>query len=124
MHSEKPMFDTEEGVNYGKCLSCGIDVETAEQGRQHQLETLNESEEANRKSHSIRILNMPREARIKSKIMDMVGDALDNLNIDLEDLVNDGHLTEDEITEALRGCDSPSDSWDIYKQESEEWKDD
>lgn len=123
MHSEKSIFDPKEGVNYGKCLSCGIRVETFEQGRQHQLETLEESEEANRKSHSIQVLNAPRELRIKRKIMEMVDDALDNLNIDLEDLVNDGHLTEEEVTEALRGCDSPSDKWDIYKQGNDGWED-
>lgn len=117
------MFDPVEGVDYGLCTECGAEMKTFEDARSHQFKTLNESEGVNRKSHSIRVLNAPREIRIKSKIMEMVGDALDNLNIDLEDLVNDGHLTEDEITEALRGCDSPSDSWDIYKQSDDGWKD-
>lgn len=102
---------------YGKCIDCGVTLQTKEASRQHHMDTLPERSDMNgqRVSHSTKVLNPPREDRLASHIARIVEDALDHANEDLEELEDlDGGYTIEEITEALRHHSEFHDAWKEY----------
>lgn len=111
---------TDQTTPYGKCIDCGVTLQTEEVSRQHHMDTLPERADENGRSssHSTRVLNPPREDKLAAHIARIVEDALDKANEDLEELEDlDGGYTVEEITEALRHHGEFHDAWKEYCNE-------
>lgn len=100
-------FDTREGEKYGVCVTCGIQLATAAEAKEHRMKTLEES--VDRKSHST--VGSDRESRIQSHIDSAVESAISDALDDLQGDVDRGDLTEDEVAEGLRWHSEFLDAW-------------
>ncbi|MBC9927204.1 hypothetical protein [Leucobacter sp. cx-169] len=111
--STKGRFDPEEGVPYGRCLSCEGEVLFAskEAASEHMSATFEEAQKAGgRSGHRISVLNQTREMRIQSEIDDIVDKAMIDVMDDALRLIGDA--TEEEITKAFRHATADfSDAW-------------
>ena len=107
-------FDPEQDVQYGHCLSCPERFATQEDADEH----LSSSFDQDRgKSHRIRITNRARSERIRTEIVSIVDDALTTAVEKVAELVDQGHITQEEAEHAVRNSEL-ADAWDEYHFEN------
>lgn len=99
-------FDPEAGRDYGTCRACDLALADEAAGKEHMKQTLTD-----RRSHSIRVLNPSRRARIANRIDLDLEDVVDQGLQEVARLVTDGHITAEEATEALASWPDFHDAW-------------
>jgi hypothetical protein len=92
-------FDPREGEPYGKCVTCGITLQTNRDGVEHRAAT---RPAGVGKSHATQATNPDRESRIQRHVDSAVESAISDALDDLQGDVDRGDVTEAEIAEALR----------------------
>lgn len=102
-------FDPREGEPHGRCVTCGIVLATEDDAAAHRTETFDTS--TNRRSHTTSSTNPTRAQRIQSHVDSAVESAISDALDDLQGDIDSGHLTEDEIAEALRWHSDFADAW-------------
>lgn len=105
-------FDPTPDLPYGSCVTCGITLEAREDAQSHMKETL-VAGKMPRRSHTTRSMNPTREDRIEREVRFIVEDAIQDAIDEIERLVEQGHITRDEATKALR--DVPGDFTDAWE---------
>ncbi|QNJ55994.1 hypothetical protein SEA_RASPUTIA_104 [Microbacterium phage Rasputia] len=105
-------FDPVQGEPWGKCADCGLELQTYEDGKAHMTESRGAS---GKTSHTIRGTNRTRGQRIGSFVDQEVDDALDELFRTLDAEVENDHMTEEELLEALHYASADLvDGWKRY----------
>ena len=101
---------------YGKCKTCGTDMPTKADGDAHMSATSNTV--GGSQSHTIFVLNPPREDMVRRDIHMLVSEAVDYLINDLIDKVEREEYTEADIRDGLSGYSDFQDAWDDRDGES------
>lgn len=117
-------FEPQEGMPYGKCSTCEEEFETKDLAYDHMSNTtpLNEDGEGKR-SHSISVINAPREDRVKHEVSQIVDDSITDALNRLDGLVSTKELSFDEVRDALKSHWDFGDAW-IEEYGVEEGEDD
>lgn len=102
-------YDQIEGVPYGRCVDCGIELATDADGIAHRAATMGPSGQG--PSHSTRAENAPRAQRIQQMVDHTVYDAIEEALDKLRDEIDRGDVTADEVREALRWHSDFGDAW-------------
>ncbi|MGP7812386.1 hypothetical protein [Glutamicibacter soli] len=113
--SKSNRFDPEAGKDYGRCRDCDLTLETREDAESHMHSSMQDDGRGGRASHSVSVLNPPRQARIDSEVRWAVSGALDDAVAQLERLLRDA--SEDEISSALSGYPDFRDAWEGFCDE-------
>lgn len=92
-------FDQVENADYGNCLDCEATFATPELMHEHLSETY---DKAKNKGHRGRATNLTRPERIERQVEAIIGEALNDMLDEIDQLVLDKAITEDEAKEALR----------------------
>lgn len=101
-------YDQIAGVAYGKCVDCDVTLETAADAGKHRAETT----EPGRSSHRTQGMNPTRAQRIQSMVDLKVEDAIQDTIHALRGEVDQGLLTDAEVTEALNWYSEFANEWD------------
>lgn len=113
-------FDPVAGEDYGLCTDCGVSLASEGEAHTHMSSTFHEAEaKGGSKGHRISILNPSRGTRVERGVRWIVEDAVRRAVEEIDDLVEQGHASTDEIREALRWYSDFSDAWDEYINEKE-----
>lgn len=106
-------FNPDPDKPYSRCDTCGIELATEKDSRQHQRETLAAEETVfgERRSHTVSITNPTREQRIRSDIAGLVSEALNDLFEELEELLDTTDASVDEISNALGAYPDVLEAW-------------
>lgn len=99
-------FDPLPGEAYGSCVDCGISLATSDDADAHRRESYR-----NGSSHTTRGTNPDRERRIQSHVNDVVSMAIADALDDLQGDIDNGHITEEEMVDALRWHSDFADAW-------------
>jgi len=102
--------------NYGKCRTCGLELLTKKTARAHMTDTAN-SIDGNR-SHTVTVLNSPREDMVKTDILMRIDDAVADLVEELMGLVECGTYTDAEVESGLWGYPDFQDAWNDREGQS------
>lgn len=103
-------YDQIEGVPYGHCADCGIELATDEDGAAHRAETMGPS--GHGPSHRTRAENAPRAERVQRMVDHTVYDAIEEALDKIREEIDRGDVTTEEVREALRWHSDFSDAWD------------
>lgn len=111
-----PRFDPADGLSYGTCNTCTIDLPTKQDADVHMSTTLEEARTTGgRCGHSVHVRNPARSTRINHEIWNLLEDALQGLMSKVDDLIAADHITEEEAGEALSQQHVDlSDAWKEY----------
>ena len=105
-------FDQVEGQPYGKCNDCGVVLSDKDASSAHMSETYAVAKASGgSSSHSIRVLNDDRDGRIKCSVANVVDDTIIGALEELWRLVDDGDVTEEEVSAALSFHSDFQDAW-------------
>lgn len=100
---------------YGTCVTCGIDLPSPEDSRRHLDETMPDDGGS---SHTTRVLNPTPKERARSEVQWIVADALEEACEELDNLVERGEFTEEQVADALRGLPDAFDAWENHCAEA------
>lgn len=111
-------FNQDLGLEYGKCGTCEVELQTEVDANEHVSATFEEAKaQGETRGHSVRVLNPTRERRISSEVGSTIADAIEDALDQLDRLVASNHATEGEITTALRGYSDFADAWEDRNDE-------
>ncbi len=114
-----PRFDQVQGEPYGACRDCDGVFSTKEEAHQHMSQTHELARQAGGNAgHSVSIRNPERPERIRRGIGSIVSDVMNDFCNQVDDLINDGHVTEEEATEAMRFYPDFQEAWENWLAES------
>ena len=108
-------FEPREDENYGKCLSCGIDIVAVEDSVGHMNETFSATK-AGERGHTISVLNPTRLSRIQNGIDSVLDDAMTRAAEEVDRMIDNNDITEAEAQTAIANYSDFADFW-------EEWQD-
>lgn len=106
-------FDQEVGEAYGRCKTCGVELETQTLLEAHVALTFAEAagDPGQRVSHTVLTTNPSRAGRIETAVDALVHDAIASVVDELERLVAADHITSEEATVAVANWSDFSDGW-------------
>lgn len=110
-------FDPDPSKAYGRCKTCGIELDTQDDSRSHMDDTMRAS---GGKSHTVWIANPDRATRIKWGTSLIVESAIDRAIEELDGLVQRGQITTGEVEEALSLYPNFEDAWQDYIDEEDD----
>ena len=120
MTAQTTRFDPVAGEAYGLCTDCGTTMGTEDDAREHMSTTFEAAKAVGgSKGHGIRITNPGRGARIEREVSSRVDDAIQRAMEDIDNLVELGDASVDEILEALTWHSDFQDAWVEYNNEKE-----
>lgn len=93
-------FDPLPNEPYGVCTDCDIELETKDRADEHMSNS--SAHIIGSKSHTMRVTNPDRAARILNQIRSEILDALSDAEDRIQDLVDDDEITLAEAQEAVR----------------------
>lgn len=92
-------FDPLPNEPYGVCTDCGIELRTKDRADEHMSNS--SAHIIGSKSHTVRVTNPDRAARILDQIRSEILDALSDAEDRIQDLVHDDEITLDEARSAV-----------------------
>ena len=120
MTAQTTRFDPVAGEPYGLCAECGMTMATEDDAREHMSTTFEAAKaKGGSKGHGVRITNPGRGARIEREVSSLVDDSIQRAMEDIDNLVERGDATTEEINEALRWYSDFHEAWDEYNNEKE-----
>lgn len=112
-------FDQVDGEPYGACRDCDGVFSTKEKAHKHMSETHELARrDGGNHGHSVSIRNPERPERIERAIGGIVSDVMDDFCNQVDDLINDEHITEEEATKAMRFYADFQEAWENWPAES------
>lgn len=105
-------FEPREDENYGKCLSCGIDIVTVEDSVEHMNSTMKDSPTG---SHSVSVINPTRLSRVQNGIDSVLDDALTRAAEEVDRMIDNNDITMEEADKAAANWPDFADFWDEWK---------
>lgn len=107
-----PRFDQDPATDYGKCVTCGIDLPTEQEADDHRRQTIEGG-----RSHRTRSSNPSRKDRIEREVSDAIDDAIHSALSTIDSLIARDHITEEEAETAIRAqYIDLSDAWKEYSE--------
>lgn len=110
-------FDPEPGGPRITCLDCGLAFTSDKEADAHRTESFELAKAATPqpdvriRGHRTQNTNPSRASRIYSQVAGIVDDAIADAVDKVSDLVDAGHITAEEATEALSEFDGFADTW-------------
>lgn len=101
-------YDPDPSKPYGRCLNCGLTLETEDHAKEHRRDTM----APGKASHLTRAENPPRYERIQNMVDDVVQGAIEDAIERLREEVARANVSSGEILGALAWYSSFSDAWE------------
>lgn len=103
---------------YGSCKNCDALFATREEMSAHLSETFEQGGRVNGNGHTARVTNSTRAERIRSHVQFAIESAIYDFMEEMERDIDRGHLTAEEVREALGGHPDFGDAWEEREDES------
>ena len=105
-------FNPREGTAYGRCIDCELVLDERADATEHMSQT----RQGTRRSHRVRVSNPDRAMRVSTTVSQIVQAHLSEAVDEIAELVHAGHITTEEVEQALSWH---SDALDVWRKREE-----
>lgn len=111
-------YNPVQGLPYGTCRTCQTDFETKEMAEAHMSQTHDEARKnGGTRGHTISVTNPERPERIRGAVSVHVESAMDSFCQNIDDIVQAGYATEEELTKAMAFWPDFQEAWENWVAE-------